>query len=66
MSIFDAWDDGRSCRKCGCTELNACLVQSPFGGPVEGCSWAEPDLCSACAEPETKIRGHYGAEKRIS
>lgn len=29
----------RSCRKCGCTEARAC---------PGGCSWQEPDLCSAC------------------
>lgn len=29
------------CRVCGCTENNAC---------EGGCSWVEPDLCSACAE----------------
>lgn len=28
------------CRVCGCTENNAC---------EGGCSWVEPDLCSACA-----------------
>jgi len=30
-----------TCRKCGCTEDKAC---------DGGCSWVEPDLCSACAE----------------
>lgn len=29
------------CRVCGCTDRHAC---------PEGCSWTEPDLCSACAE----------------
>ena len=29
----------RACRVCGCTEDRAC---------EGGCSWAEPDLCSAC------------------
>ncbi len=32
----------RKCRKCGCTEDNACP------GP---CYWVEPDLCSACVQP---------------
>lgn len=27
------------CRKCGCTDDKAC---------PGGCSWVEPDLCSAC------------------
>lgn len=31
-----------TCRGCGCTDLEACLVD---GVP---CSWVEPDLCSAC------------------
>jgi hypothetical protein len=31
---------GGVCRKCGCTEYDAC---------EGGCSWAEEDLCSACA-----------------
>ncbi len=35
--------NGPSCRACGCTEDNACVVD---GQP---CWWAEPDLCSACA-----------------
>lgn len=29
------------CRVCGCTQNNAC---------PGGCSWIEPDLCSACAD----------------
>lgn len=32
----------RACRECGCTDDRAC---------PGGCSWAEPDLCSACDEP---------------
>lgn len=31
---------GAVCRACGCSENDAC---------DEGCSWAEADLCSACA-----------------
>jgi ParB/RepB/Spo0J family partition protein len=30
------------CRACGCTDQSAC-----YGG----CTWVEPDLCSACAGP---------------
>lgn len=33
---------GGVCRECGCTEMDAC---------PPGCSWAEPDLCSACVKP---------------
>lgn len=29
----------RACRLCACTDLYGCL---------EGCSWVEADLCSAC------------------
>lgn len=32
---------GPSCRECGCTDNAAC---------PDACSWAEPDLCSACRE----------------
>jgi hypothetical protein len=31
---------GTACRGCGCTTDRAC---------PGGCSWAEPDLCSACS-----------------
>lgn len=33
------------CRVCGCTEANCTLCIERTGEP---CSWAEPDLCSAC------------------
>lgn len=43
--------DGRNrppprCRSCGCHDYDACL------DPVSGlpCHWAEPDLCSVCAD----------------
>jgi hypothetical protein len=32
--------DEPPCRECGCTDLLAC---------PQGCSWAQPDLCSVCA-----------------
>lgn len=48
----DVWRDGATaripsllgplCRRCGCSEPDACL---------SGCGWAEPDLCTACQEP---------------
>ncbi len=43
--------DGPSCRVCGCTEDNACVVD---GKP---CWWAEPDLCSACAGMQPATAG---------
>lgn len=33
----------RKCRVCGCDDFHAC---------PDGCSWVEPDLCSACAAKE--------------
>lgn len=38
----------RACRKCGCTEANAC---------EGGCSWAEKDLCSSCVQTSAKKKG---------
>ncbi len=35
----------RTCRICGCTDLNACPGL---------CYWVEDDLCSACAPPGTR------------
>ncbi len=30
----------QACRKCGCSDGDGC---------EEGCTWSEPNLCSACA-----------------
>ncbi|HVX56955.1 MAG TPA: hypothetical protein VHA37_04435 [Candidatus Saccharimonadales bacterium] len=38
-----------TCRQCGCTETEPCLV---MGGT---CSWVEPDLCSACKNKELRL-----------
>lgn len=35
----------QTCRICGCWELEACGET-----PWEACGWAEPGLCTACAE----------------
>ena len=43
---------GPFCRECGCTEHDACWTP-PWG---EGCGWAEPDLCSACADAQVRPR----------
>jgi hypothetical protein len=41
----------RRCRRCDCTDYNACIVD---GAP---CSWVEEDLCSACqAEDLERVR----------
>lgn len=42
---LDAGD--ATCRRCGCSELDAC--QTEHGA----CFWLEPDLCSACASEGT-------------
>lgn len=38
----------RLCRKCACSEFDACHCGSQ-GGHWTGCYWVESDLCSACA-----------------
>ncbi len=42
-----AHDDVRSCRKCGCTDLDCRGCIERTGVP---CHWVEKDLCSACEE----------------
>jgi hypothetical protein len=37
----------RSCRKCGCTDLDCRGCIERTGVP---CHWVEKDLCSACEE----------------
>lgn len=55
LSIFseaNAMDPDQKCRVCGCTnqDCSGCIERT--GKP---CTWAEPDLCSAClAEMERK------------
>ena len=43
---------GPICRECGCTDHDACWT--PLRG--DGCSWVEPDLCSACAPAQVRPR----------
>jgi hypothetical protein len=39
----------RTCRVCGCTEDNACVVHDPQTGQIDdACLWVEADLCCAC------------------
>ena len=41
----------RTCRRCGCTQYNACEDLRL----MDSCSWVELDLCSACLTgPEFK------------
>lgn len=42
---LSGWDVPR-CRRCGCTQGRACPA---------GCSWIEPNLCSACVGPKSLI-----------
>jgi hypothetical protein len=37
----------RTCRVCGCTDLNAC---------TGGCAWVDADLCSACLADAMVVR----------
>jgi hypothetical protein len=43
------------CRFCGCTENDAC---------PEGCSWAEPNLCSVCALFKKGLAEYYENARR--
>lgn len=43
LAYLDSRRDLATCRRCGCTQDNAC---------EGGCSWAEPDLCSSCVKTE--------------
>ncbi len=48
------------CRVCGCTEDDPC-IEDVFGAvPGRCCSWAAPDLCSACVEPAPLLYDAYG------
>jgi hypothetical protein len=40
----------RACRRCGCTESNACMTAA---GP---CCWVEKDLCNACLTKPERFR----------
>jgi hypothetical protein len=37
---------GMFCRRCGCSQYDAC---------DGGCDWAEPYLCTACADQPTEV-----------
>jgi hypothetical protein len=49
------------CRFCGCTEVDACVVDDGFG-PV-GCSWIDRErrVCSACVAAARAELHHLGA-----
>lgn len=42
-AVMNAYAGRHPCRICGCWELEAC---------DQGCGWAEPGLCTVCAEGE--------------
>jgi hypothetical protein len=50
----------RTCRKCGCTERNACVGLKD--GIVTPCHWVELDLCSACVR---EVRVGYNLDIRV-
>lgn len=41
VELIDLYQAGGICRQCGCSQNCAC---------PEGCGWAEPGLCSMCAD----------------
>lgn len=45
----------RKCRKCGCTQFNACVSKEDG---FMTCYWVEKDLCSACVTPTIRKRWH--------
>jgi hypothetical protein len=57
----------RTCRVCGCTDDSACLDTASD----EPCYWVEPDLCSACVDPQifgpdgTQVSVHDAVEMMI-
>jgi len=62
MTTIEEEEDVRSCRVCGCTDLDGCILDQagnvvelddPFETLPDGytvCSWIEPDLCSGCVK----------------
>lgn len=58
IAVFKKKDKPQTCRTCGCTDGNACIVLPENIDPPEygatTCYWVEPDLCSACARKEDK------------
>ncbi len=42
--------DAMECSACGCTQDDACVTDD---GPF---TWAEPGLCTACADPFPNLR----------
>lgn len=44
LKHFNDRRDLPTCRRCGCTDDNACHDEHG-----NGCHWVEPNLCSACA-----------------
>jgi ParB/RepB/Spo0J family partition protein len=54
----EPYEAPRRCRMCGCTDENGCHDEESG----ESCSWAGPDLCSACVPPAEEMRcRHCGA-----
>lgn len=49
----------RACRKCGCTETNACWHEE-----LGNCRWVSSDLCNACA-PDADAEWEHPAVTEI-
>lgn len=53
----------QTCRECGCTDTKPCLLPMFGTDHVEDrCSWAEPDLCTACT-PDASPRWVHPADQ---
>lgn len=53
-----------SCRECGCTEEEACLLIGDE--QVEStCGWAEPNLCTACTPGASERWRHPAEQKKL-
>jgi len=46
-----------TCRACGCTDNRAC---------PGGCSWVEPDLCSACADKDRPVKSIRAVQEVVA
>lgn len=51
----------RQCRKCGCTDNNACI--DAYGNP---CFWVEQDLCSECAGDDYELLVECGWPRKTT
>ncbi len=58
----------RVCRKCGCTEHDACVVteapERAWNQPGQVCWWIEENLCSACTDRvDPRLTWRHGGDR---